>query len=296
MTQTIDLATTFLSLIDEIYSLESLTARMDAMTQPIDFAGESIVKVMKLSAVGLGDYDRADGYPKGDITATWEAMALSCERGRQFTIDRMDNEESLGLVLGNLIRTWMREHVAPEIDAFRFAKYASTSGISVVSSPTTLTSETVLAAIDEASLTLDENNVPQEGRLLFASSSVNKFIQAAVTRTLGNENSVDRRVRTLDSMEIIPVPQSRFYTEISLDPGNTTTAGGYTKTSSTGKDINFLMLHPTAVLQATKLNNVKYFSPDINQLTDGHLWQYRLYHDAFVYENKELGIYLHKKA
>ena len=96
--------------------------------------------------VGLGNYSRANGYPKGDVTATWEAMTLACERGREFTLDRMDNDESLGLVLGNLIRTWMREKVAPEIDAYRFAKYASTSGINVVGTPVTLDASTVLPA------------------------------------------------------------------------------------------------------------------------------------------------------
>jgi len=296
MTQSIDLVTTFLRLMDEVYKLESLTANMDSMTQPIDFAGDAVVKVMKLSTVGLGNYSRANGYPKGDITATWEALTLACERGRQFTVDRMDNDESLGLVLGNLIRTWMREKVAPEIDAYRFAKYASTSGINVVGTPATLDSTTVLAAIDAAALVLDEAEVPAEGRKLYVSSTVNKMIEAAVTRMFGSGGSIDRRVPTLDGVEIVSVPQSRFYTQITLDAGSTSTAGGYSKTSSTGKDINFMMLHPSAILQATKLNQVKYFSPDVNQASDGHMWQYRLYHDAFVYDNHQLGIYLHKKA
>ena len=100
MANSIDLVTTFLRLMDEVYKLESVTASMDAMTQTIDFAGEATVKVMKLATVGLGNYSRANGYPKGDITATWEAMTLAAERGRQFSIDKMDNDESLGLVLG----------------------------------------------------------------------------------------------------------------------------------------------------------------------------------------------------
>lgn len=296
MANAIDLVTAFLALIDEIYKLESVTADMDALTQPVDFAGEAVVKVMKLSTVGLGNYSRANGYPKGDITATWEAMTLACERGRQFTIDRMDNDESLGLVLGNLIRTWVREKVAPEIDAYRFAKFASAFGINVVGTPATLDVNTILPAIDAASLVLDEAEVPAEGRKLYISATCNGLLKTAVTRMLGNENSVDRRVKMLDNMEIVPVPQSRFYTQVTLDAGATSSAGGYIKTVSTGKDINFMLLHPSAVLQVTKLNNVKYFSPEINQLSDGHMWQYRLYHDAFVYDNHQTGIYLHKKA
>jgi hypothetical protein len=295
MANTINLVTKFLAILAEVYKLESKTSAMDAITQSIEFAGANSVKVMKISTVGLGTYSRAGGYPAGDITAEWVAMTLAAERGRSFSIDRMDNEESLGLVLGSLIRTWMREHVAPEIDAYRFAKYATGAGL-VVAAGATLASATVLAAIDAAALALDEAEVPAEGRKLYVSSTVNKFIEAAVTRVLANEGAVDRRVRMLDNMEIIPVPQTRFYTEITLDAGATTSAGGFAKTAVTGKDVNFLMLHPSAVLQPIKLNQVKYFSPDVNQSSDGHLWQYRLYHDAFVMENHENGIYLHHKA
>ena len=94
------------------------------MTRPVQFAGANEVQVLKLTTVGLGNYDRSSGYKAGDITAKWETMQLTCERGRAFSLDRMDNEETLGLVLGNLIREWMRVHVAPELDAYRFAAYS----------------------------------------------------------------------------------------------------------------------------------------------------------------------------
>jgi hypothetical protein len=295
MGNSIDLTTIFLRVMDEVYKKESVTARMDRPTQnSTEFDGTANIKVMKLSTVGLGNYSRANGYPAGDITATWELLTLACERGRQFVLDRMDNEESLGLILGNVIRMWMREKVAPEIDAYRFAKFAGWSGIQTVAGAT-LSASTVLAAIDAASLALDEEEVPSEGRLLFVSSTVNKFLQAAITRMLGNENTADRRLKMLDDMTIIPVPQSRFKTAIDLNAGASGSAGGFTA-SAGAKDINFELIHPSAVLQATKLNQVKYFSPEVNQLSDGHLWQYRLYHDAFVEENKVKGVYLHKKA
>jgi len=296
MANTINLVSKFLDILAEVYKLESKTSGLDAMTMPVEFGGANEVKVMKLTTVGLGTYSRSTGYPAGDIVAEWVTMALAAERGRAFSLDRMDSEETLGLVLGNVIRAWMREHVAPEMDAYRFAKYASTSGIQVVAAGTTLASTTVLAAIDEAALKLDEAEVPAEGRKLYVSSTVNKFLEAAVTRTLANEGSVDRRVRMLDNMEIIPVPQTRFYTKIDLNAGATSSVGGFIKNVATGKDINFMLLHPSAVLQPVKLNQVKYFPPEVNQTSDGHLWQYRLYHDAFVQAQHELGIYLHMKA
>jgi len=296
MTQSIALVTMFLKLIDTVYKQQSKTAILDAMTEAPSFLNANEVKVMKLSTVGLGNYSRTTGYPAGDITAAWETMQLSIERGRAFTLDRMDNEESLGLVLGNLITEWMRVHVAPELDAVRFAKYAADAG-NVVGSPTTLSAAAdVLAAIDAGNLALSEDEVPEEGRKLYITHTLNELLKGAMTRTWGNDQSLNRAVKFLESTEIIAVPQTRFYTEVTLNAGSSSDAGGFTKTSSTGKDINFMIIHPPAVCQPIKLNQVKYFNPDVNQLSDGHLWQYRLYHDAFVYDNKVNGIYLHKKA
>src|SRR5262245_38242829 len=124
MANAITLVSKFLALIDMVYKRDSVTAILDALTQTPDFLNANEVKVMKLTWVGLGNYSRTTGYPAGDISATWEIMQLAAERGRAFTLDRMDNEESLGLLLGNVISEWMRVYVAPELDAYRFAEYA----------------------------------------------------------------------------------------------------------------------------------------------------------------------------
>lgn len=296
MANTVNLVSKFLALMDLSYKAESKTGRLDALTQSPEFLGANEIKVMKLSMVGLGNYSRTAGYAAGDITAAWETMTLATERGRQFTLDRMDNEEMLGLVLGNLVREWMRVHVAPELDAYRFSKYASWSGISEVLTPATLDNTTVLPAIDAAIAQLNADEVPEEGRVLYVSDSVQTLLDQALTRTYTNESTVSNRVTNYNNMPVVMVPQSRFYKGITLDAGATSSAGGFAKTATTGRDINFLMLHPSAVLQPIKLNQVKYFSPDVNQLSDGHLWQYRLYHDSFVYDNRVKGVYSHIKA
>lgn len=292
MANTVSLVSMFLALIDEIYKLESKTAMLDALTQAPTFLNANEVKVMKLSTIGLGNYSRVTGYVAGDITAAWETMTLATERGRAFTLDRMDNEEMLGLALGALVRTFMRDNVAPELDAYRFAKYATNAGNAA--SPATLASGTVVAAIDAASLVMNEAEVPEEGRKLYMSSTVKQYLETAIGRELANERTVEKRLTLYNGMEVIGVPQSRFYTAITLDAGSASDAGGYSK--GAGKDINFMIVHPTAVLQPVKLNQVKYFSPEVNQTSDGHLWQYRLYHDAFVYDNRDDGIYVHNKA
>lgn len=295
MANSIALAEKFQPILDEIYKRESLTARLDAPSKPVEFGGANVVKVFKTSVVGLGTYSRATGYPAGDVTGTWETLTLAASRGRAFSIDRMDNEESLGMAFGSLAGEFIRTQVAPEVDAYRFAKYAGWSGISTTSEAALTTAAGVLAAFDVAMTQLDNDEVPADGRILYIASTLYSLLKASVSRTLGNETSADRRLAALDGVTVIPVPQTRFYTQVTLDAGSSSSAGGFAKTASTGRDINFMLIHPTAVLQATKHAALKIFSPEENQSADAWLMQYRLYHDAFVLENHVDGVYLHKK-
>ena len=295
MTQSIALAQKFQPILDEIYKASSLTARMDAKTKPVNFAGANVVQVFKTDPIGLGKYDRVSGYPAGQVVGSWETLTLATERGRSFVIDRMDDEETLGMAFGTLAGEFIRTKVVPEVDAYRFSKYASTASINAAT-PGTLDANGIIKALDDAKLELDKDEVPSEGRLLYISDNCLNLLESKVSRFLGNENAVDKRVTKYSGMEVIMVPQTRFYKGITLDDGATVDAGGYSKTVSTGKDINFMIIHPTAVLQVAKHDSLKVFTPEQNQTTDGWLMQYRIYHDAFVYANKLNGIYLHCKA
>ena len=293
MANSIALAEKFLPILDEIYKRESLTARLDAKTKPVEFGGVNEIKIFKTNVVGLGDYSRATGYPAGDVTASWETIALTQERGRAFAIDRMDDEETLGMAFGKLAGEFIRTQVVPEVDAYRFSKWAGTANVSTTAAAALANAAATLAAIDVASGTLDDDEVPQEGRLLFIAQPQYRQLTAAVTRSLENQSTYDRRLRQLDEMTIIPVPQGRFYTAITTNAGALSNQGGYTK-GEAATNLNFILMHPTAVEQATKLANLKIFSPEENQLTDSWLFQYRLYHDAWVYDNKVDGVYIHK--
>lgn len=290
MANSIALAERFTPILDEIYKRESLTARLDAKTKPVEFGGVNEVQIFKTSVVGLGTYSRSTGYPAGDVTATWETVQLTQERGRAFSIDRMDNEETLGMAFGTLASEFIRTQVAPEVDAYRFARWASWSGVSAATPAALSTSSAVLAAIDVASGVLDTDEVPAEGRILWISQTHYRLLMAAVNRSLENQSTYDRRLKMLDGIEIISVPQSRLNDTVTLNPGATSNAGGYT---ATGDNINFILMHPTACDQATKLANLKIFSPEENQFADAWMLQYRLYHDSWVYDNKVDGIYVH---
>ncbi len=286
MANSIQLAEKFLPVIDDIYKNQSVTQILDNDTQ-VNFVGANKVQVLKTSTTGLGDYSRTDGYPKGDVTATWETMTLSVERGKELSIDRMDNEETLGMAFGAVTGSFMREWVVPEIDAYRFAKYASTNGISKASA--TLTADNILAAIDEAKKQMDADEIPEEGRILFVNSDLQLLLNQSVSRSYGSDAAVNTIMGAYNGMKVVYVPASRFVTKLELADG--ATGCGFARAAD-AENINFMLVYPGSVLQVQKFAMPKIFTPDENQDKDMWKFQFRLYHDCFVYDNKVKGIYL----
>lgn len=283
MATTITLAEKFVPVIDAVYKKASLTSILDANTKP-DFSGVNTVKVMKVTTTGLGDYSKENGYAQGNATLEWESMTLKEDRSAALTVDRMDNEETLGQAFGVIMNEFIRTNVAPEVDAYRFAQYAKTANIGTAAADLA-DGEAVIKALRAAITAMDEAEVPAEDRYLFITPTLYGLVQDLDTT---KSKEVLKRFAG-----IIEVPQTRFYTDITLNSG--ASAWGFTKGAG-AKDINFLAVAKSAVVQATKMALPKVFDPDTNQTKDAWLFQYRLYHDAFAYENKVKGIYAHTKA
>ena len=121
MPNQITLAKHFIPILDEVYRLASLTSDLDGAaelaTQGAN-AGELIIP--KLSMDGLADYSRNSGYVDGDVELVNETVACNYDRGRKFSIDNMDNQETADIAFGRLAGEFIRTKVVPEIDAFRF--------------------------------------------------------------------------------------------------------------------------------------------------------------------------------
>lgn len=280
----------FVPVIDRIYKNGSYTAGLDSKTD-IDFTGVNEVKILKITTTGLGDYSRTNGYPKGDVTVTWETITLEEERGKEISIDRMDNEETLGTAFGEVTSQFMTQFVNPELDAYRFAKYASTSGIG--NKTGTLTEANIIEEIDNAISVLDGAEVPQENRILFVNTNLKPVLQKAITRGWGSEKAISTALEEYNGIKIVYVVPTRFYDKITLNSG--AEAFGYAKASD-GVDINFMLVHAPDVMQAVKFAMPKVFTPDENQDKDMWKFQIRIYHDAYVYENKAVGVFCHKKS
>ena len=113
----IDLATRFLPFLDEVYKRESLSSVLDTLPERVNWIGAQTAKVFKVDVDGLGDYNRNAGFVPGSSDGTWETLTIQKDRGRSFTIDVMDNDETVGMAFASTLGQFERVSVVPEIDA-----------------------------------------------------------------------------------------------------------------------------------------------------------------------------------
>lgn len=294
MANTINLVEKMLPLIDEVYKKEAKSSILEAPAELVQETGDAnSFKIAKLALKGLGNYSKTTGFPEGDVSLTWEIHQFSNDRGRRFSIDRMDDVESFGLVSSRMVGEFIRQYVIPEVDAYRFAKIATNAGN--IATAETLTATTAKKALDTAITTLQEKEVDDSRLIIFATPTFAQLLSDNITRTvLNGEGAINNVVESYNGLQIVRVPQARFYTGITLADG--TADGGYTKTASTGADINFIVMDKTASVNITRSTVAKLFTPDQNQNKDAWQFDYRLYHDSFVFDNKKDGIYLNAKV
>ena len=287
-------------ILDEVYKASSKTSILDTANERVRFIGSDTVNLYTMSLDGLGNYSRNAGFVTGSVTGGWEPYKLTQDRGRSFMVDVMDNDETMGMAFGTLAGEFIRTQVTPEIDAYRFAKYAGTSGISS-GTPADITVGTtdVPSLIQEAETIMGDDEVPEEGRILFISEPAYAGLKDKITRYVQNgERGIETAIDYYDGMRVIKVPKGRFNTGITLNDGLSAgeTKGGFTVPASTSYPINFMIIHPSAVVQIAKHVVPRIFSPEVNQSADAWKFDYRIYHDAFVENNKVAGIYLHRAA
>lgn len=265
-------------LLDEVFKSASLTQDLEA--GQVKFDNTKTVKILKLQVPDLANYSRNSGFKDGNVDVNWESWTLRQDRGRAFSVDAMDDEETLDMTFGKASGEFIRTKVVPEVDSYRFACLAQTTGISTTSGAKLDTGAKVIAALRVASTRMDEDEIPVEGRILYITPTAKGLIDDI-------DLTKSRAVMSRFS-KVIEVPQSRFFTKYVY---NSTT--DKIEKASDAADINFMIVHPAAVQAVAKHVKLRIFLADVNQDADAHKFQYRIYHDIFAYENKVAGIYVH---
>lgn len=277
----------YVTLLDEVYKKVALTSDLDGAAELVkQGANANELIIPKISMDGLAAYSRNSGYVSGDVELTHETVACNFDRGRMFSVDALDNAETAGIAFGQLSSEFIRTKVVPELDAFRFATYAQAENIGSEAADLT-TGANAIAAIRTATTALDEAEVPTNERILYITPTLKGLID--------DLDTTKSKAVLAKFAKIVEVPQTRFYTKITLNDGTTSgqEAGGFKKAED-GVAINFMIVHKPAVIQFQKHTVPKIITPEANQTSDGWKFGYRTVGIADVYENKAAGIYVHK--
>ena len=273
----------YVQLLDEVYKMASVTSVLDGAPELArQGANANELIIPKIDMDGLADYDAAAGYQQGDVKFTNETVKCNFDRGRKFLVDAVDNLDTAGMAFGQLSSQFIRTKVAPELDAFRIAKYCGVSGADITTGTIT-TGEDAIKAIAAKYDAMTNKEVPTTDRYLFVTPTI-----AGLVRDMDTTKSKELWNKFA---QVIEVPSTRFYTQIEQKKGTSSSnpEGGYAKGSS-GKELDFLIIHKPAVIQYEKHLVSKAIAPEDNKDADAWQFNFRNVAIADAYANKAAGI------
>lgn len=292
-------AETFAPALEQKYAKELASFELFQSNKQVKFIDAQTIKLPSITLSGYKDHTRGSlGFNQGTITNEWEPKKLAHDRSIEFVIDPMDVDETNKTVsIGNVQNTLEEEQTIPEKDSYVFSKLYTEATTYAANGATisteALTAENILEQFDSAMEKMDEAGVPGAGRLLYVTPKVNKLLKEAkdIQRVMGvtGEGSVKRSIYDLDDVKIKVVQSARLKSKYNFTEG-CVAAGD-------AKQINFILVHPTAVIARDKYSYINAFEPGEDSRTaDNYLLQSRFYMDAFLVENRANGIFINADA
>ena len=133
---------------------------------------------------------------------------------------------------------------------------------------------------------MDEAGVPEEGRMMYVTPSMNRIIKEAQglqrTITVTTPLTINRSVHSLDDVTFKMVPAARMKTKYDFTDG--------CAAAKDAAQINWILLHPSCLVCRDKYSYIKLFTPGTDSRTaDGYLYQNRCFGDLFLLEKKVEG-------
>lgn len=290
-------AETFTNLLQQKYAKELCSDALSNSHPEVKFINAQTIKLPRMTISGYRDHTRTPGFNAGTLSNDWEPKKLAHDRDIEFFIDPMDiDETNLTLSVANIQNTFETEQAIPEKDSYRFSKLHAdmTTYHGKIDSTTVLSAENFLATFDDMMAEMDEAGVPEDGRILYVTPTVNKLVKEAqgiqrMISVAGGSGVVDRSVHSLDNVTLKMVPASRMKTKYNFTDGCVA--------DSEAKQINFILIHPSCVVCRDKYSYIKLFTPGTDSRTaDGYLYQNRCYGDLFLLEKKVAGCAMNVSA
>lgn len=276
--------------LDKALVQKSVTASFLDNSFGSKFVGTKTILIPDIDFVGLGDYDRAEGFPDGGITVEQKPYTLTQERARRFYVDRMDMDEiGIAGLSGQIMGEFVRTKVTPEVDAYNLSKLAGIAsaagqvvgtGVALANKSVSLLSEAIQKVQNEVGF--DEElvaicNTDFYGDLMSTSE---------LTRRLDisdfKKGEISTKVRKLDECWIMPAPKGRMMTSYDFLNGLGEEADGGFKPANGAKNIGFIVLPKRVAKFVKKLEKIRTFAPDTVQKKDAWQFDYRLYYDMLV--------------
>lgn len=294
-----DYAVQFERELQQKYSREMCSYELTQSNPSVKFINAQTVKLPKLAVSGYKDHSRdGNGFNRGTVGNSWEPKTLDHDRDIEFALDPMDiDETNLVTEVANIQNVFEEEQAIPEKDSYRFSKlyseavkYAS-SGARI--DTTVLTAKNVLDWFDSAMEKMDDNSVPEEGRILYCVPAFATMIKNAekIYRTIDGRSagSINRKVYDLDDVVIKKVPSARMKTRYDFTDGCVP--------SSDALQIKAILIHPSCQVSREKYSYIKLFTPGSDSRTaDNYLFQNRYYTGTFLIESKACGIAINVQA
>ena len=281
--------------LDNAATVDLTSGWMEPNSAFVKYNGGKEVKIADIAMDGLADYNRATGFVDGDITLAFKTYEMTQDRGRSFTLDEADADESgFVLTMASAMGYWQKEQVIPEIDAYRYSKIATLcEGANLAVYGYTPAKETILEKLKNDIAAVQEvvgDSVPliismsmSAKTVLETASDIEKHIDISDFE----QGNISLKVKTLDGNIIKPVPSSRMKTKFVFNDGTTSgqEAGGF-KASDDAQNINWIITPRTAPIAVSKIDKMRIFDPETNQKARAWKADYRRYHDLWIPSNK----------
>ena len=305
----IDHAKTYQKYIDEELAAASGTEWMAADNGNVRWCGGGDVEVATMSTTGLGNYDstKTDGsaYPTGAVTSVWTPYALAMDRGVKFALDHTAPEDvSFAASAENVVREFARVQLAREQDTYRINKLYALANADTDHKATHIQtmdpqSDNAVEKLCGLMQTLENDSERSGGFVAMVAANLKTaFLQAAADdyNSITFEQKVDingvtyEHVMMLNDLPCIFVPSGRMHTAIAVQTGRgQQTAGGILEGSGS-KDIYAVVVACDAPMAIAKIDSLKQFGPEENQLFDGTAIQARYFYDLLVPADKIVTI------
>lgn len=258
----------FADKVDERYTPNTVTRF--GTNQDYSFDGARTVKVTTVGVAGMVDYDSTKGYgavaDAENAESSVQIMTITKDRAFRIKLDELDEKDSV-VKSAEMLSRQIREVVAPEVEKYRLGVMTG----AVVAENIVTSTASPYDDFLKAQEALDDNDVPEVTRVAFASPAfINAVKSQLVKETANTDIAVKGYMGHLDSVPVVKTSKKWL------------------------NGFDFLIVDRGATVAPMKLEKFKVILDHDD--FDGAVIQGRVAYDAFVLDNKKVGLAGAKKV